>query len=227
MKKKPAAAATRGRASAATNRSKPSSKDGGRRSGSATRERILQVATELFANKGYHATGVAEIGDSVGIKRAALYYHIGSKEELLNDVVREHVELILANTEEIAASDLDDSDKLRELARRHLRVIVGHRQEVAVVLRDVTALGDQRLGDVRKMQRRIETLWQQVIKDGVAAGTFRSADPMIARGFLSMLNMAYAWYRPTGALTPDGVADRFTDLLLDGMLTEQARKQQR
>lgn len=193
-----------------------------RRTGAATRERILRVSTELFATKGFHGTGVAEIGELANIKRAALYYHIGSKDELLYDVVRAHVEQSLAGEEAIAASDVDYVEKLRRLARHHVRTIVENRQAVAIILRDVGALSPERRAQVRLMQGRVEAIWQSVIREGVEAGTFRSADPIVVRGVLSMLNMAFSWYKAEGPLSPEDVADRFSELLLNGMLTKES-----
>ena len=66
----------------------------------------------------------------------------------------------------------------------------------------------------------------RVVQDGVEAGTFRSDDAIVARGILSMLNMTFSWYKPKGPLSPEEVADSFTDLLLGGMLTDAARRQQ-
>jgi AcrR family transcriptional regulator len=203
---------------------RPTTGNGGRGSGAATRERILRVATDLFATKGFHGTGVAEIGDQAKIKRAALYYHIGSKDELLYDVVRAHVEQSLAGEEAIAASDVGHVEKLRRLARHHVRTIVENRQAVAIILRDVSALSPERRVQVRAMQGRVESIWQQVVQEGVEAGTFRSGDPVVVRGILSMLNMAFSWVKPEGPLTPEEVADRFSELLLNGMLTETARQ---
>jgi TetR/AcrR family transcriptional regulator, cholesterol catabolism regulator len=47
------------------------------------RENLVDVAAGLFAKNGYASTGVAEIGDATGLARGALYYYMGSKEELL------------------------------------------------------------------------------------------------------------------------------------------------
>jgi AcrR family transcriptional regulator len=49
-----------------------------------TRERILAIARELFAAKGYAGTSVAEIAGRLGTTKAALYYHFGSKAEILD-----------------------------------------------------------------------------------------------------------------------------------------------
>jgi AcrR family transcriptional regulator len=48
-----------------------------------TRERILEVARELFTEQGYDGTSLREIADRLGFTKAALYYHFQSKEEIL------------------------------------------------------------------------------------------------------------------------------------------------
>ena len=67
---------------------------------------MLRVAAQLFAEKGYHGTGVAEIGEMAGLQRGALYYHIGSKEDLLLVLLRRHVEESLEGEERIAGEKL-------------------------------------------------------------------------------------------------------------------------
>ena len=54
-----------------------------RRPRGATRELILDVALELFNEKGYEKTSLREIADRLGVTKAALYYHFERKEEIL------------------------------------------------------------------------------------------------------------------------------------------------
>jgi AcrR family transcriptional regulator len=54
-----------------------------RRRGEETRERILDVALELFNEQGYEGTSLREIAERLGVTKAALYYHFKSKEEIL------------------------------------------------------------------------------------------------------------------------------------------------
>lgn len=49
----------------------------------STRERILDVALDLFIEKGYDRTSLREIAESLGVTKAALYYHFPSKEDIL------------------------------------------------------------------------------------------------------------------------------------------------
>src|ERR1700744_816925 len=55
---------------------------GGRPRGS-TRERILDIALELFNENGYDKTSLREIADHLGVTKAALYYHFERKEDIL------------------------------------------------------------------------------------------------------------------------------------------------
>lgn len=48
-----------------------------------TRGRILQVASELFAQRGFHATTTREIADRVGIRQPGLFHHFSSKDEIM------------------------------------------------------------------------------------------------------------------------------------------------
>jgi AcrR family transcriptional regulator len=50
---------------------------------SSTRDRILDVALDLFTEKGYDKTSLREIAEPLGITKAALYYHFASKEDML------------------------------------------------------------------------------------------------------------------------------------------------
>ncbi|WP_280350457.1 TetR/AcrR family transcriptional regulator, partial [Nocardia abscessus] len=106
---------------------------------SDTRERIVRAAIDLFAEKGFHGTGVAEIGERADVQRGALYYHIGSKEELLWQILRDYIQRMLADAEQIADGPDDPVTKLRRLIHSYVRLIIRHQREVAIQLRDVRA----------------------------------------------------------------------------------------
>jgi AcrR family transcriptional regulator len=50
---------------------------------SSTRERILDVALDLFTEKGFDGTSLREIAERLGVTKAALYYHFASKDDIL------------------------------------------------------------------------------------------------------------------------------------------------
>lgn len=48
-----------------------------------TRQQILDVAADLFIEKGYDATSLREISEKIGVTKAALYYHFANKQDIL------------------------------------------------------------------------------------------------------------------------------------------------
>ncbi|MEC3955981.1 TetR/AcrR family transcriptional regulator [Nocardia sp. CDC153] len=187
-----------------------------------TRERIVRAALELFAEKGFHGTGVAEIGDRADVQRGALYYHIGSKEELLWQILADYTRLMLAEAEQIVSGSDYPVTKLRKLIHSHVRLILENRRAVAIQLRDVTALTGERGRELQELRDRIQSRWQQVIDAGKASGVLRTADHVVTNGLLGMLNSVTFWYRADGQHTPDEIADILCTTVLDGLI--QPRK---
>ena len=185
----------------------------------ATRARIVAAAVELFAEKGFHGTGVAEIGDRAGVQRGALYYHIGSKEELLWQILRDYIQLMLVDAQRISRASDDPIIKLRKLIRSHVGLIIEHRREVAIQLRDVTALTGDRGEELQEMRDQVQECWQRVIDTGCAAGLLHTNDHVVTNSLLGMLNMVTFWYRPHGDRSPGEIADILAATVLDGIVT--------
>jgi AcrR family transcriptional regulator len=62
-----------------------------------TRERLLRAAAEVFAQRGYDGTRVADIAAAAGVSNGALYAHFASKAELLTDALHTHGRRLLAD----------------------------------------------------------------------------------------------------------------------------------
>lgn len=187
--------------------------------GESTNERILRVAAEVFARKGYHGTGVAELGEAAGLKRGALYYHIGSKEDLLYNLSKRHVEEALSRGKTVVESDLHPIEKLRALAREHVQTIAARRDEVTVVMREMHALTGKRARQLTKLRDDYQKLFAQVLQEGVEQGVFRNADHVTVLGVLGMFNWTHVWLDvEQGPLSPEEVADRLTDIVVYGEL---------
>ena len=59
---------------------------------SNTRQAILDTALELFSVQGYEAASISQIAEAVGIRKASLYSHFGSKQEILETLVQTGLE---------------------------------------------------------------------------------------------------------------------------------------
>lgn len=185
-----------------------------------TGERILRVAAELFAEKGYAATSVAEIADAAGIVKGGLYYHIGSKDELLYTISRRHVDEALVACEEVISSELSAEEKLRLVSRLHIRTIWNHLPEIVTYFRDGHSLSRQRKRLLRKVQERWEGVWQTILEEGMASGEFRRADPIALKFVFGAYIHSWAWLKLDGDLSAEQLADQMVDLALKGVLSQ-------
>ena len=187
------------------------------KSSQATREKILETVTALFVEKGYHGTGVQEISKAVNLGRGALYYHIGSKEQVLFDISISLLQRAYDATVPHVRTDDPPQVKLRNIARALLRHHAAHGDGWQVAIREARFLSEEHQRKVLEARREFERIWQEVLEEGARAGAWRQVDGVDVRAVLGMFNYTARWMRPDGPLTPEQIADRFVDLLLDGL----------
>ncbi len=183
------------------------------------RERIVHATGKLFRDKGYYGASMADIGRAVGLEKGSLYSHITAKHEVLRELAERGAALFLDGVAPIAASGDPTPLRLRAALRVHLRVVAHDSDLATVFLQEWRHLDeDARCGIVRSRDR-YELLWRDMVRDGVRDGAF-GADTDVEAAvllFLSAGNWAYQWFDPSGTLTPDEVADRFSALILRGL----------
>lgn len=183
-----------------------------------TRERILRVAAGLFARNGFHGTGVAELGEAAGVGRGALYYQIGSKEQLLFDLSRRHVEEATAAAEAAISGHDDARAQLTAFTRSHLRILASRRAEVIVVERERHTLTGDYAVQLGGIHRRYRDLLTGILTRGVKQGHFAPFAEVDVMGALGLLSSTYSWLDPDGPISVDDVAERFSALLQHGLV---------
>ena len=106
--------------------------------GKDRRDQIIAVATELFHERGFHATGIDEIGLAAGITGPGIYRHFAGKDEILIAVFDR---IWMMVKEAIDASHLlTATDALTCLIARHVQLSVDHRAEFTLLAHDLRYL---------------------------------------------------------------------------------------
>jgi TetR/AcrR family transcriptional regulator, cholesterol catabolism regulator len=177
------------------------------------KEQILGAAASLFSERGYHATSMRDIGVASGMLHGSLYAHIRTKEDLLYEIVLRAAEKFLGGVEAAAGSPGSPEERLRAAMRAHVGVVAEDVDAARVFHHEWRALSGGRLQEVLALRDRYEDLWDVIV--GALPG--RRPRKLTRLLVLSAANWVYTWYDPAGPLTPDQVADGFTDLLLRGL----------
>jgi AcrR family transcriptional regulator len=187
--------------------------------GSRAKERIIATAVGLFAEKGYHGTGVAEIGARANVGRGALYHHIQTKEELLFRVLSACVdEKLVTAAERTRRSSGTTEEKIGELSRALMTDIVSHRAEWTIFFQDANKLTGDYRSEIQRRRDHYEDIWLDILAEGTAAGEVRDVDPVVVKGILGMHNYSYMWMSPGGRLSAGQVSDVYCDLIVRGLL---------
>jgi TetR/AcrR family transcriptional regulator, cholesterol catabolism regulator len=165
-----------------------------------SRRLILDTAARLLRSGGYHQTTLREIAEAVGIRKASLYYHFASKEEIVEEVVNDGVrfvhEAVVAALAGLA--DAPPHARLEAAIRVHLTALHGHGDYTSASIK-VFTFGAMPVPDsVRQVRRAYEEVWRELIAELQAVGTISAErSPEALRLFLlGALNGSTDWYRP-------------------------------
>ncbi|CQD13877.1 TetR family transcriptional regulator [Mycolicibacterium conceptionense] len=112
-----------------------------------TRQRILDVARELFAEKGVVRTSLQDIADRLGITKPALYYHFRSREDLVRSILQPLIdegEAFIAEQERKRGASRASA---RELLEGYFDFHYRHRADLILIVSELTTLVDLGLID--------------------------------------------------------------------------------
>jgi AcrR family transcriptional regulator len=189
---------------------------------SPTRARVLRVAAGLFAERGFSAVGVNEIGEATGLGRGALYYHIASKEDLLYDITTAYMSDLVSEGVEIAAATPDAAERIRALSRALMMTVSDHLAEMTVCFRELHALSADRRRSVTVLHADYQAIWGAALADGVAQNKFRPVSSVVLKGLLGMYFYSFLWLDPRGPENAAAIGDSFAEVVLKTVMEEHA-----
>jgi TetR/AcrR family transcriptional regulator, cholesterol catabolism regulator len=180
------------------------------------RNELTRQAARLFAEKGYHGTSIGDLAEAMGVQKGSLYAHIDSKADLLWEVARDGAAAFHAALDEVDEA-LPATQKIRLALRAHLRVVAEQLDVATVFIREWRYLEGERHEEFVAERRRYEERFRALFREGRDLGGLRTDldDATATLLALSAANWAYTCIRPE--TDTDSLADRFFDVLLDGM----------
>ncbi|EHR63248.1 TetR/AcrR family transcriptional regulator [Saccharomonospora cyanea] len=180
-----------------------------------TRERVRRAAVKLFAAKGFHGTGIRDLAQESKLSTASLYHYMGSKEELLADIMRDCLRTLLDSATAEVTGVPDPVERLRKLVKLHVRAHARKPRETRIVDHEIHVLTPAARRSVVALRDAYESLWADAVADGVACGAFTTAHPGVTRiALLEMCNGVARWYSPRGSLPLDELAAHYADVAL-------------
>lgn len=134
--------------------------------GAARREAILAAAAQLFADRGYAAVGMDDIGAAAGVTGPAIYRHFGAKASVLTAVFDRVIDAVEYDRVQVSAepeSPEQDAARLRELILKYAVAVCGRRRLMAVFVREVHHLPPEERTLLDEHQRVLVRKWRTLL----------------------------------------------------------------
>lgn len=183
------------------------------------RAAILREAARLFATRGFDRTSMTEIAAALGVSKALFYHYYRSKDDLLFDIIRNHL------AELVAAAEGADDRALPPETRLH-NVIVAifesyrdadHQHKIQI--NHLGQLSPERQGELKGYERRLVDLVSGIIR-ALAPGLDADYLRPVTMSLFGTLNWKYMWFREKGRVSHAAYAALVTRMFVAAIRAE-------
>lgn len=182
--------------------------------------KILDVAVELFKEKGYMGSSVRDLATKLNIKAASLYAHIRSKEEILEWVCFGIAQEFFDELQEVKNTDVVPREKLDLFLDKHLSVVLKNRDVTHIYSVEWRHL-EERLPEFIELRKNYQQEVEALISEIYKAENWELKSPSFTTRFiLHTLNNSYFWFKRSSDST-DEITDEIRDKILFGLLGNQ------
>jgi AcrR family transcriptional regulator len=183
---------------------------------------ILEAALGSFTERGYHGGAVRDVADRVGVTVPTLYYHHGSKQGLLLDLLQRSIgDLVTRSAAALEEAGDDPVHRLVDLVDCIVRFVC-HRRHIARLDAEARYLDAEARAAYAAHRDVVERRLLAVVEQGARAGVFDVEHPVdTTRALLGTFQSITTWYRSDGALTPEEIAARHVAFALDALRADR------
>jgi AcrR family transcriptional regulator len=206
-----------------------------RMAGAARRSQIVRVAMQIFSQRGFRGTTTKEIAQAAGVSEAMVFRHFATKEELYSAII-DHKACSgdAEDPRQVVADALEQKNDRAVFEGLALHALV--RNECDPEFQRLllhSALEEHALAQMfwQKFVRRVYEFLGEYIRERQRDGAMIKIDPAIAvRAFIGMVihhslnNNLWDPKRSLLKISNEAAARDFTDILLQGISTNRARK---
>ena len=177
------------------------------------RERILQVATRLFAAQGYANTTLAQIVRELGVTKPFVYYYFRDKQEIFETLSWRPAVECFTSLDFAEHDPRRASEKVMDGLERLIRATIAHHPAAFFPYREPQVYRPEYLAAVRKLANHFYDRLCPLLEEARRDGDLDFRDTRItALAACSLPGFLYTWYRPDGRLKPDALAAELAQL---------------
>jgi AcrR family transcriptional regulator len=192
------------------------------------RAEIVDVATRLFLERGFHKTSIRDIAQACPFNLASLYKYVASKEDILF-LVAQHLIDEKAKAMAVVSIEIDKVDPeqaFRTALQAYCRIVHQYRRHIRLLYRELDALSAPRQEIVMASLATVTGVFEKILRKGIDSGVFADVDSKLVA--LNALFMCHQWSLHRRALRSitqniDQFFELQSNLVLRGVLTRSAK----
>jgi len=188
------------------------------------KDTILNVATRLFAAKGFDGTSVRKIAEKADLSVAGMFHYFPSKEEILNEIMIGFMDEGYKRLMEIYKSDIGLVEKLEKVCEFYVEHYAGHKDQLTILVSEGKSLSLKHRQVFVDKQRVYVGALRRLFGDLAKEGLLKPMDPsVLAFIFFGMVHWTYSWYNPKKEIGPEELGRIVSEVFLRGILKDLER----
>jgi AcrR family transcriptional regulator len=162
------------------------------------RAEIIEVATRLFLERGFHKTSIRDIARACPFNLASLYMYVTSKEDIHFLAAQQLIDEKARAMAEVEMFDDNPAESFRTALRSYCRIVHDYRPHIRLLYRELDVLSPDRREIVMASLSTVTDVFEKIIRKGIAKGVFANVDPKLFA--LNTLFICHLWAMHARAL---------------------------
>lgn len=188
-------------------------------SGKKTLAAIREAGLDLIHEHGFEAVSLRQLAARVGLQPGSLYNHIETKQDLLFDLIHNHMVTLLQSVDAELDGIEEPLAQLKAFIAFHLTYHIERKREVFIGSSELRSLDPKNRKKIVALRRTYEERLCDILERGTEKRLFKIDDiPVGAYAILAMLTGICTWYDAKGRIDRKTLIDIHTRLVLQGVL---------
>ena len=143
-----------------------------------TKRKIFETSMKLFAEKGYDATSIEDITETVGVAKGTLYYHFTSKEEIFDFLIEEGIKLLQNSVDIKTAKYSNYLDKIKAIVLIQIKIVNKYENLINIILTQLWGKEKRNQKCQKLIYDYIDKI-EEIVKLGISNGQIQNGDSKI------------------------------------------------
>jgi AcrR family transcriptional regulator len=185
------------------------------------RKTIIDVASGLYAKKGFTATSIEEISEKAGVALPVTYHYVKNKSEIMRLIMEDVLNTFQQSLIKEIRRVEDPEEKLAIAVILYFRVVDQHSAKALLIYQKSSSLDKVSRASVMQLEVEVSKIFGEIIEEGIGKGVFKQVDVDLMA--FNILMMAHMWVLKRWHFKDRLPLDRYIDQQLATIL-EYLRK---